>query len=372
VTVFSRKVKYIIKSVNYFIILLLLITVICSGYCVAQDKISISSSVDKRNIKIGDIITYKVEVVHNKDIEVSLPGLGANLGGFEIRDYEEFDPRKEDGNIVSGAEYLISTFTTGKFVIPPLEVQYKEPGDTVYKKLATRKIEINVESMKPSEEGDIRDIKEPVELPYFWWEAWGKWAALGLGVLIVATGSYIIYRRKKQNKAIIPKKVPPPRPPHEIALESLDRVKQEKLWEKGEIKKYYTEISEIIRAYCEGRFYIPALERTSSEILDELHNISIEPEVYALIQELLSVSDMVKFAKVIPESETHKKIMQSAYTIVEKTKVLPIEDTKEKDETSDHSCTETEKTEETVTDLNNEEVREVNPSNAKNSSEGEK
>ncbi len=362
--VLNKHIRYINEKTYISTVLLLILSVLFSGDVRSQNKISISSSVDKRTIKIGDIIQYRVKVIHNENIEVNLPGTGANLGGFEIRDYEELEPRKEDTDIISEAEYSISTFTTGKFVIPPLKVQYKEPGDTVYKRLSARKIEINVESMKPSEEGDIRDIKDPVELPYLWWEVWGKWTVLGLGVLFVAVSAFLIYRRKKQGKSIIPRKILPHRPAHEIALESLDRIKDSDLLKHGEIKTYYTEISEIIRTYFEGRFYIPALERTSREIMEELTNITIDPEVYELITDLLITSDMVKFAKVIPEPQIHKRILRSAYTIVNKTKILLVEET----EGSDTSSTDCEKAEAVVKEETSEEV---NLRNEKTSEQGE-
>ncbi len=348
------------KKIKISRVLLIVLYLLIIGYSSGQEKIAISSSVDKSRIKIGDIIKYRAKVIHDKTIEVKMPGMGANLGGFEIRDYEEFNPTKDDDTIISEVEYLISTFTTGKFIIPPLGVQYKEPGDTVYKKLATRKIEIHVESMKPSEEGDIRDIKNPLELPYLWWEVWGKWAALGLGVFIIAVAVFIVYRQKKLGKSIIPKKGPPPRPPHEVALESLDRVKNSKLLKNSDIKKYYTEISEIIRAYFEGRYYISALESTTSEILMELSEIRIDTEVYKLIKYLLINSDMVKFAKVIPGSVANKQILQSAYTIVEKTKVLPLEE-QQQDETaeSDKGCNDTAVAEEVSEEKNRENMEEV-------------
>ncbi|MFO7890711.1 MAG: BatD family protein [bacterium] len=349
---------YISEKSGKFIILLLALYLLISVNVSGQERISLSSSVDKSRIKIGDIINYKVKVVHDKNITLKMPGMGANLGGFEIRDYEEFKPRKEDDMIVSQAEYSISTFTTGKFVIPPLEVQYKETSDTAYKKLATRKIEITVESMKPSEEGDIKDIKAPVELPFLWWEVWGKWTALGLGILAVATAAFFVYRRKKMGKSIFPKKEPPPRPPHEVAFESLDRIKASKLLENGDIKLYYVKISETVRVYFEGRYYIPALERTTPEIMEELNKIRIDAEVYELIKNLFITSDMVKFAKVIPEPDTNVQILQTAYTIVDRTKVLPIEEQQEKSGESDNVFPDSSETEEGSEEKNHKESTE--------------
>ena len=85
---------------------------LCVPIWAQEDPIAISSSVDKARIRIGDLITYTVTVTHDKDIQVEMPGLGANLGGFEIRDYQVYDPKKEEGQIVSQVDYIISTFFT--------------------------------------------------------------------------------------------------------------------------------------------------------------------------------------------------------------------------------------------------------------------
>ena len=148
------------------ILLKILFTVLISMKVMSQEpQVSVSSQVDKARITIGDLIEYSITVVHDKDIQIEMPGLGANLGGFDIRDYNVVEPEKRDGMIVSGVQYTISMFFTGEFEIPPLTVAYYTPDDSTAKYLTTEKIKIVVESVKPSEAGDIRDIKTPVELP---------------------------------------------------------------------------------------------------------------------------------------------------------------------------------------------------------------
>jgi len=114
---------------------LLIVLISNPHFLLGQDEISISSRVDKSRITIGDLITYSVEVVHNKSIQVDMPGVGANLGGFEIRDYQVHDPIKQDQNLVSQWDYVISTFFTGEFKIPPITIRYKADGDTTFKTL---------------------------------------------------------------------------------------------------------------------------------------------------------------------------------------------------------------------------------------------
>ena len=322
---------------NIFLMLILLAWV--SGWA-QEEPISISSSVDKARIRIGDLITYTVTVTHDKDIRVEMPGLGANLGGFDIRDYQVHDPKKEKGQIVSQVDYIISTFFTGEFEIPPLTVNYYSPGDSTAKALTTEKIKIVVESVKASEAGDIRDIKPPVEIPRNWWLTL-RWFALGLGVIALAGLGYWIYRRKKQGKGLLPVREIPPRPPHEVALERLDQLRDSDLLEKGEIKQYYIEVSEIIRQYIEGRYFIIAMEMTTTEVLEGLSSAELPEEDFQSFSDFLNRCDLVKFAKVIPSENQNREILEMAYDIVHRTKVVIEEPAAEMDEPSQENQDET-------------------------------
>jgi hypothetical protein len=314
---------------NIFLILILLACV--SGWA-QEDPIMISSSVDKARIRIGDLITYTVTVTHAKDIQVEMPGLGANLGGFEIRDYQVHDPKKEKDRIVSQVDYTISTFFTGEFEIPPLTVFYLTPADSTAKILATEKIKIVVESVKASEASDIRDIKPPVEIPRNWWITL-RWFVLGAGVAGLAVLAYWIYRRRKEGKGLLPVREVPPRPPHEVALERIDRLRNSDLLEKGEIKQYYIEVSEIIRQYIEGRYFIIAMEMTTTEVLEGLAGAELPEEDFQYFSDFLNRCDLVKFAKVIPSEDQNHEILETACEIVHRTKVVIEEPVEEAGET---------------------------------------
>ena len=294
-----------------------------------EAPISIGSQVDKSRITIGDVITYTVTITHDQNVDIFLPGQAANLGGFEIRDYEEHKPKKIDNQIVLQADYQISTFMTGEFDIPPLPVGYQLPGDSTQQVLESEPIHIVVESVKPSEEGDINDIKPPESIPLSWWY-YGRWVALGLGVILMALAAYWIYRRKKAGEPILGSKMPP-RPPHEIALDALDGLAQSDLLEQGEIKAYYTELSDIMRHYCEGRYFIQAMEMTTDDILQDLTRAGIEDDNRAEFESLFIQSDMVKFAKAKPERPISEDLLMQARSLVEKTQIVMVADTAEEE-----------------------------------------
>lgn len=301
---------------------ILLFLLICLNNQAEEAPVSIGSQVDKSRITIGDVITYTVAITHDENVAVFLPGQAANLGGFEIRDYGEHKPRKVNGQIVLQVDYQISTFMTGEFDIPPLPVGYQLPGDSTRQVLESEPIHIVVESVKPSEEGDIIDIKPPESIPISWWY-YGRWIALGLGVLMVALAAFWIYRRKKAGEPILGSKTPP-RPPHEIALEALNRLAQSCLLDQGEIKQYYTELADIMRHYCEGRYYIQAMEMTTDDILRDLVRAGIEIENKTAFETVFVQSDMVKFAKATPEQPVGEYLLDQARDLVEKTKIVMI------------------------------------------------
>ena len=305
------------KIVNILQIALLF----CSYSLFGQDEISITSRVDKSRITIGDLITYTVEVVHDKKIQVQMPGVGANLGGFEIRDYQVHDPIKQNDNLVSRWDYVISTFFTGEFEIPSFTIQYTVEGDSTIRSLTTEPIQIVVESVKPSEAGDIKDIKPPEAIPRDFWY-WGRWIVLGGGVLFLGILAFILYRRRKAGKRILPIREKEIRPPHEVALERLENLKNSNLLQNGEIKAYYIELSEIIRKYIGGRYFIVALEMTTTEVLDKLSHANLSKDDFVLFQTLFTRCDLVKFAKVIPSEKEHDENWQMAFELVERTKLI--------------------------------------------------
>lgn len=286
----------------------------------AESPISVESRIDKSKITIGDTVRYTVRLTHDPQVRVRWPALGANLGRFEIRDYHKPDPRKAKGRIIEEIAYTISTFDTGRFEIPPLAVDYQAPPDTAWRTLQTEKLEIYVASILPSEAGDIRDIKSPLELP----RDWNLIIRIGLavvGILLLAGVGYYLWRRH-QGKGLLPERKEPERPAHEAALESLRRLRESDLLATGQIKAFYVELSEIIRRYIEGRYFVAALEQTTGELMENLQAASLETEATETLRELLEISDLVKFAKYEPAAEEHERAMQLAESFIEMTKIV--------------------------------------------------
>jgi hypothetical protein len=283
--------------------------------------LTVTSAVDKSRITIGDLIEYTVTVSSQKGVKVEMPGLGANLGKFEIRDYRVEEPVQEGDRTISKYRYTISTFLTGEFEIPPLTMRYTTPGSAKPVTLATEKIRIEVRSVKPSEAGDIRDVKPPVDIPLNWKRIAG-WATLAAGLLALAAGGFVWYRRRRRGRGLLPAQQAPARLAHETALEALARLEASDLLARGEVKTFYIEASEIIRRYVEARYEIAALEMTTDELLGSLREAAVPLEIHDLVRTFLERCDLVKFAKYQPPPEAHPETLALARAIVERTMVV--------------------------------------------------
>jgi hypothetical protein len=304
----------------------ILVSVIVLGFIPlqAQDTrpiIEVNSAVDTAVITIGDRIRYTLTIDHKSGMRVEQPGAGVNLGQFEIKDYKIYDPVKKDDHRVLKYEYVISVFDTGTFIIPPFPVAYF-PTDSLgeYKIIEASPITIFVRSVIQDEKRELRDIRPPIEIPFNYWFLISM-AAVVVFLCLAGYFGYIFYkRRQEQGYLFLPPA--PPRPAHEIALAAIETLLVKGLLEKGDYKEFYSEISEIIRRYIEGRYFVQALEETSLEIMHDMRDQDISRELYQILGEFLELADLVKFAKYRPDDRENEMTIVQARRLVEETKVV--------------------------------------------------
>ena len=154
----------------------------------------------------------------------------------------------------------------------------------------------------------------------FAWEDW--YGLIGCSFLALPLLALLIYFiiRIRDNKPIIRKiKVEPKLPPHQAAMQEIERIKAEKVWQKGRSKEYYTELTDAIRTYIKDRFGFNALEMTSSEIIDKLLEMN-DKEAISDLKELFQTADLVKFAKHDPQMNENDANLINAIDFINETK----------------------------------------------------
>lgn len=261
------------------------------------DLISVSAAVDRSVITVGDPLRYTLTVARDTSLTVRAPGKVDNLGTFEILAYDAAPPENDGRRIVERFAYTVTVFDTGRFVIPPFPVAYQSDDSADVQFITADPLEIVVESVITEAEPELKDIRPPFDLPGGWlWRA----ILIALAVIWVLTVALVIWliRRNRAGEPVFRKEVI--RPAHEIALEELEALLAENLIAAGAFKPFYTRLSDILRRYVEQRYYVPAMEETSSELVDSLRHANLADRHLTLVTGVLHNSDLVKFAKYVP------------------------------------------------------------------------
>jgi hypothetical protein len=312
--------------------IILFFLLICPAAAAVTEKsmIEVNSSVDSSLITIGDLITYTITIDYADSLAIEKPGEGVHLGQFEIKDYKIDEPVYKNQRIFQKYEFVISVYDTGRFVIPPFPIAFF-PKDSIskYQIIEASAIPIYVKSVIQDEEKQLRDIKNPLEIPFNYLFVVSVAAVIVLLAVIAYLG-YKFYKKRKEKGYLI-KPPEPVRPAHEIALESIERLLEEQLIEKKEIKLFYSRLSEIIRRYIEDCFYISALEETSMEIIEELQLQNMAEETVDLLREFFTLADFVKFAKYLPTDDENAQSIEMAKQFITSTMVVVPETIEERD-----------------------------------------
>jgi len=288
-----------------------------------------TATVDTNQGLIGDWFQLTLKVAHDSSIRVSWPIIGDTVGKLEVIKRSKIETQTPDlsqGLMVIKKQFItLTAYDSGSYLIPPFNFQYHQADgsiDSVY----TSQQMITIFSVKTDTTQPIKDIKAPLKLPFTWEEA----LPYIIGGAILIALAYLIYywikRRKKKTVVIPPKKI---KPAHIITLEKLKRLEEAKLWHQGKVKLYYIRLSDIIREYIENRFEVLAMESTTEEILEMLEDLSIAKKIKEKLYQLLTLADLVKFAKAKPLPLEHENSLQNAYAFVKDT---PVQEVEEKEE----------------------------------------
>lgn len=306
----------ILNRKNLFILILIVLGGTTALLSAEEELIRVNSSVDKSTITIGDRVLYTLEIIYDSSINLLPLNLGANLGAFEVKDYKTYPEKKnKQGQMVNKSEYVITTFTTGEYVIPPLEIGYLT-ADSVEHSIKSEPLAIMVESVIATAEDttDIRGLKPQASvpanyLPYI----------IIVAVLLLLGGGIWYWRYRKLHPKPKEEEAEPPIPPWEEALSALSELESSDLLETARVKLYYLRLSEIVKRYLERRFRIAAVDMTTYEIKQNMRKARFDSWLYERSRDFLESADLVKFAKYIPSSEEIENDFSSARYIVEET-----------------------------------------------------
>jgi hypothetical protein len=320
--------KFKVKSIKYKVIATFII--VCS--CLLLTTFSFSQNVvatailDTNAILIGQQTKLKITIDYKTDqgdLKIDFPKIADTLiKQIEVvskSKVERFIPDSSDmSHLAQSQTLIITSFDSGYYAIPPFK--FIISGDS-NKVIETEPLLFSVNTLPVDTTISIKDIKPPLEVPFSWKELL-PYVYGGLGTLAVLTGLFFLirYYLKRRKPKPAPEIIIPKIPAHVTALEQLEKLKEDKLWQSGKLKEYHSALSDIIRQYIEHRFFIHAMEQVSDEILYSFRTADVSEEQKAKLRQILLLSDMVKFAKEQPLPNENDLSWNNAYEFVMATK----------------------------------------------------
>ena len=303
---------------SYRIILILILFVAFFCCKASAQDVQVGARLDKSSIPIGDqTVLHLTARIPAKSV-IAFPELKDSIGKIKIVKGAKPDTVLDKNSPASETithNYTITSFDTGVYVIPELEFQAKSGN------FKTGTVTLQVKAVLVDTTKTFYDIKQPFAVNYNFWDwlkdHWKLVIGILVGILLIVG---IIYYLKNRPEAIVIKKAAPALPVDVIALNKLQELRDKKLWQQNEIKLHYIELTDILREYLEKRYHINTQEQTTAEIFAGLKNKDLPAEARNKLKQLLTLADLVKFAKERPTPVENEQSIEDAIDFIKLTR----------------------------------------------------
>lgn len=304
--------QYILLCIAYLILSVCSIT----PALFAQD-VRVRATLDTTTLRIGEQTLLRLTVEHSAGVDIQFPLLSDSLSkNIEIVQRSGIDSSVENGRSIQSQVFTITSFTEGLQDVPPLTLKYRKPGDTALYSIETQALALNVQTVKvDTTSSSIREIKPPLEIPRTFAEII-PYLLLTIAIIGMIAGGIYWWRKRKSTPVSEIRPREPELPPYQVAMEEFEKLKQERLWQNGNVKEYHSRLTDILRVYVEKTYNITTLEATTDEILAQFRFVAAPAGATELLRSVLHRADMVKFARYEPLPDEHDRSLNLALEFV--------------------------------------------------------
>ena len=267
-------------------------------YSIGASAQKIDAQIDSLSIKIGQELSYKIEIEVDTSSLVVFPE-GQTFMPLEMIESYQVVATKMKDRFKLVKEYGLTQFDSGTYNIPRQKVvigDYEFFTDSL-------QVDVNNIIVDTTKQGlyDIKPIVQVSKSPSKWW-LYSIVALILLG-LVVLLLYWFIWKSKpltEEEKAAL-------LPPYERAKLALKVLDDSSYLQNNEIKAYYSDLTQIIRTYLDEKVYDRALESTTDELINRItllregNKIDLSKEDIKNIETILKRADLVKFAKSKPD-----------------------------------------------------------------------
>lgn len=279
-----------------------------------EAKADLTKEFINKKFTVGDQFEILVETKTPIEKKISEPFIDS-LEPFVIID-QKHKSIQEKGALQNIYLFKVASFSPGELKFPPVKFLVRDSIhlDTI----KTNEVPITVSAVLPEKMEDINDIKDAIEFPN----------PLPIIILLIIAAISIfgfigmkLYKKLKKAKF----ETKPPLPSWEQAMNAIDNLLKQDFIAKGFIKKFYYTLSEILKQYLEYRFGFPAIEQTTTEIIQDMkkNKTPLRDEFASFFYQV----DLVKYTKYIPVQNEIETIVSNAKELISKT--IPKEDSGE-------------------------------------------
>lgn len=307
--------------------ILLVVSLLPFGY--SQSDVERKATLDSSHIVIGDQLRLHLSVatssVRNLSIEKSD---NWKLQNCEVVSVKPVASTIKNNRKVYTQEVILTSFDTGVAVIAPITIfEFDTLPVAQFDILSFRVDSLPVfvdtaeafKDIKMPVDGQDVDIEKPQRKPI----PWGRiiftilLVVVVVGLIVFAIVRYLIpYLRRRREEAA---RAQLKENAGVVAIRGLKELKSKKLWQKGQVKDYYSELSLILRTYIDHQWGVNAKEMVTDEIMSAIEELDINGDLAEDLHRFFELSDLVKYAKEQPEIDKHEHSLKNAYRFVQTT-----------------------------------------------------
>ncbi len=278
-------------------------------FCV-KAQISIRLSTNK--ITIGQPIKFSIFIKKQNKDSLKIYPLDT-LPNFNIINIKE-----RSFNDITAKEIEFTSFEKGNYVLPSFSVVInKNTYNTPPQKISVLDVKLD-----PTKQ-QLFDIKTIMPVSYSLWNYTQKNWIIGaviylLGVLAFII--YLLYRKEKETDNQIYKDLISP---YDEAIIGLNKLKKYNIIQKEDATQLYVSLSIIAKRFIGRKYKINYAERLTEEFVEEIEENNILPkEQNKILNDFLSLADLVKFAKYQPTDSVKTNNFNQILTLIEAHKPL--------------------------------------------------
>lgn len=260
-------------------------------------QVQVDIRVDSVQLLVGEQTGINLRVTMDAGQNAELPPLQPGMElvpNLEVVEVQPLDTTylNEGKRMELSQRIIVTAWDSALYYLPPFKVKVGEQVDSS-KATAIKVFTLDVDTLHLDHFYPPRGVMSPP----FDWNDWKALVYASLVLVLLMLAAYYLFDSARRGKPIVriirrKKKLPP----HQVAIQEIERIKTDRIWAEEDSKEYYTLLTDALRNYIRERYDFNAMEMTSTEIINRLLEED-NPESLDELRDIFTTADLVKFAK---------------------------------------------------------------------------